>query len=87
MDDKQPTQIDRVGRILILVAGVAVGYWVAFGYLGLSVHPPINHCPDSDIACPSSDLRNIIPAAVAGIVAISVSYPTMYAYDRVVHHV
>lgn len=63
----EPSRVVIGGIILV---AIACGYYVAESTVGF--YPPINHCPNQQIACPSGNIRNVIPSLVASAVAIPI---------------
>lgn len=77
------SRTDRAVHLSIIILGLVVGLWVAGEFVGF--YPGmIEHCPGSEFSCPSHNLRNIIPATVAWVIAMVVIAPLTFGYQQVV---
>jgi len=75
----------QASAILAAVVAVAGGLYVASNTVGF--YGAVNHCPDAEIACPSIDLRNLLPALVGTPVAVAIILPYKLIHDRVFKNV
>lgn len=72
----------RIVAGCIILVSVGVGLYVAETTVGY--YPPINHCPNAEIACPSGNIKNVIPSLVASAIAILIlgGLTICYGYCR-----